>query len=212
MEKILNAAQYLFEEYKKLAGETIDQMKLHKLLYFAQRESFAITGKPLFSEELEGWKYGPVSPKVRAYFTEDGIAAPTEEPSLEGAYILKNILLEYGPIASWKLSQMSHKEQSWINARSGLGPEEVGNVPLSLEDIQRDAEKVRPYDHMWDMYYDEFEDLEAEEGGGIGRKGIPVGRRILRQQDEDYEEERPPGFGCGRAQKQRLHCTADFHH
>ena len=50
MEKILNAAQYLFEEYKKLAGETIDQMKLHKLLYFAQRESFAITGKPLFSE------------------------------------------------------------------------------------------------------------------------------------------------------------------
>ena len=109
MEKILNAAQYLFEEYKKLAVETIDQMKLHKLLYFAQRESFAITGKPLFSEELEGWKYGPVSPKVRAYFTEDGIAAPTEEPSLEGAYILKNILLEYGPIASWKLSQMSHK-------------------------------------------------------------------------------------------------------
>ena len=32
------------------------------------------------------------------------------------------------------------------------------------------------------------------------------------EQDEDYEEERPPGFGCGRAQKQRLHCTADFHH
>ena len=105
MEKILNAAQYLFEEYKKLAGETIDQMKLHKLLYFAQRESFAITGKPLFSEELEGWKYGPVSPKVRAYFTEDGIAAPTEEPSLEGAYILKNILLEYGPIASSDVPQ-----------------------------------------------------------------------------------------------------------
>ena len=58
-----------------------------------------------------------------------------------------------------------HKEQSWINARSGLAGKRLGNVPLSLEDIQRDAEKVRPYDHMWDMYYDEFEDLEAEEGG-----------------------------------------------
>ena len=114
---------------------------------------------------LLGLKFGPVSPKVRACFTEFGTAAPFHNTSLEGAYILKNILLEYGPIASWKLSQMSHKEQSWINARSGLGPEEVGNVPLSLEDIQRDAEKVRPYDHMWDMYYDEFEDLEAEEGG-----------------------------------------------
>ena len=90
----------------------------------------------------------PCLRRLRAVLTEDGIAAlPRSQAG--GRYILKNILLEYGPIASWKLSQMSHKEQSWINARSGLGPEEVGNVPLSLEDIQRDAEKVRPYDHMW---------------------------------------------------------------
>lgn len=34
MEKILNAAQYLFEEYKKLAGETIDQMKLAQAALF----------------------------------------------------------------------------------------------------------------------------------------------------------------------------------
>ena len=27
-----------------------------------------------------------------------------------------------------------------------------------MEDIIKDAEKVRPYDHIWDMYYDEFED------------------------------------------------------
>lgn len=165
MEKILNAAQYLFDEYKKMAGETIDQMKLHKLLYFAQRESFAVTGSPLFDGEMQGWKYGPVAPEVRAYFTEDGIAAPTEEPSLEAAYILKNVLLEYGPVASWKLSKISHQEQSWLNTRKGLGPEDMGNQPLSLKDIQKDAEKVRPYDHMWDMYYDEFEDLDQEEGG-----------------------------------------------
>ena len=25
-----------------------------------------------------------------------------------------------------------------------------------------DAQKVRPYDHVWDMYYDEFEDEVAE--------------------------------------------------
>ena len=24
-----------------------------------------------------------------------------------------------------------------------------------------DAKKVRPYDHVWDMYYDEFEDAEV---------------------------------------------------
>lgn len=164
MEKILNVAQYLMVEYKKMSGEIIDQMKLHKLLYFAQRESFAVTGRPLFDGELQGWKYGPVAPEVRAYFTDEGIAFPTEEPSIEAAYILKNVLLEYGPIASWKLSEISHKEISWLNTRIGLGQEDMGNRPLALEDIQKDAEKVRPYDYVWDMYYDEFEDLDEEEG------------------------------------------------
>ena len=28
-----------------------------------------------------------------------------------------------------------------------------------LEDIKEDAKKVRPYDHVWDMYYEEFEDV-----------------------------------------------------
>jgi len=28
-----------------------------------------------------------------------------------------------------------------------------------LEDIKEDAKKVRPYDYVWDMYYDEFEDV-----------------------------------------------------
>ena len=37
---------------------------------------------------------------------------------------------------------------------------ENGNQRLKLEDIREDAKKVRPYDHVWDMYYDEFEDAE----------------------------------------------------
>lgn len=32
--------------------------------------------------------------------------------------------------------------------------------PEVLEDIRKDAEKVRPYDSVWDMYYDEFDELE----------------------------------------------------
>ena len=57
MDKIINVAQYVFQEYKRVTGEVIDEMKLHKLLYFAQRESFAITDAPLFEGEFEGWKY-----------------------------------------------------------------------------------------------------------------------------------------------------------
>ncbi len=80
----------------------------------------------------------------------------------ECKYIVNNVILEYGALASWKLSELSHKEISWKNARTGLREGENGNRKLKLEDIRIDAQKVRPYDHVWDMYYDEFEDEVAE--------------------------------------------------
>ena len=76
MERIIDVAQYIYTEYKRQSGETIDEMKLHKLLYLVQRESIAITGEPMFAECFEGWKYGPVCREVRMNYTEDGMNVP----------------------------------------------------------------------------------------------------------------------------------------
>lgn len=39
---------------------------------------------------------------------------------------------------------------------------------IDIKDIEEDAKKVRPYDHVWDMYYDEFDDMDdAAEGGTL---------------------------------------------
>ena len=161
MEKIINVAQYIFNEYKRVTEEIIDEMKLQKLLYFSQRETFAILNQPLFNEVFEGWKYGPVSREIRTVFTEDGINAQTEDIKSESKYIINNIIQEYGALASWKLSALTHKETSWLNSRKGLKKEENGNVKIKMEEIREDAKKVRPYDYMWDMYYDEFEDYKV---------------------------------------------------
>ena len=158
MDKIINVAQYVFEEYKRVTGEVIDEMKLHKLLYFAQRESLAITNEPLFEGEFEGWKYGPVCKEIRNSITPDGIIDATGEISDECRYVVNNVIHQYGSLASWKLSELSHKELSWKKARAGLSEGENGSVKLLLQDIREDAKKVRPYDSIWDMYYDEFED------------------------------------------------------
>ena len=164
MEKILDVAQYIFDKYKAVTGCVVNEMKLHKLLYFSQRESFAITGNPLFEGDLQGWKFGPASPQVRLYYSNEcGILVETNAVADETAYILNNVILEYGALATWKLSALSHKEISWINARKGLAPHQNGTKNLRLEDIRDDAKKVRPYDHVWDMYYDEFDDLDKEE-------------------------------------------------
>lgn len=162
VERIIDVAQYIYDEYKRQSGEAIDEMKLHKLLYFTQRECIAITNEPMFSEVFEGWKYGPVSGIVRMCYTKDGMyVEDAREISVENAYIVKNIILQYGSLASWKLSQISHKESSWINSRKGIPEGANGNAVLKIEDIRKDAEKVRPYDSVWDMYYDEFEELEV---------------------------------------------------
>ena len=94
MEKIINVAQYVFTAYKKLSGEVIDEMKLHKLLYFAQRESLAITDNPLFDGEFEGWEYGPVCREIRGSITPDGIIDADSDISEESKYIVNNVLTQ----------------------------------------------------------------------------------------------------------------------
>jgi len=159
MDKIIDVAAYIIRKYKEVTGESFenDEMKLQKLLYFTQRESFAIIGRQAFEGTFEGWKFGPVSREVRASLYNGEIIVPTTEISEEIKYIVNNVILEYGSLASWKLSEISHKDLSWQNARRGLAPDENGSKPLKLDDIKADAAKIRPYDHVWDMYYDEFE-------------------------------------------------------
>ncbi len=164
MEKILNVAKYIFEKYNSISNEKVDEMKLHKLLYFSQRESLALTNEPLFNESFRGWKYGPVSCDVRMNYTNDGILnGDSSQVSDSTKYIVNNVILEYGIYSSWKLSEISHEEVSWKNSRKGLSAQDHGNNELLLDDIRKDASKVRPYDHIWDMYYDEFEDAEVTE-------------------------------------------------
>lgn len=50
---------------------------------------------------------------------------------------------------------------TWKNSRKGLKKDDNGRVLISIDDIRKDAEKIRPYDSVWDMYYDEFDDAEV---------------------------------------------------
>ncbi|MBR1860486.1 MAG: DUF4065 domain-containing protein [Lachnospiraceae bacterium] len=159
MARAIDVAQAIYKEYKAISGKNIDEMKLHKLLYLSQRESLAITNKPLFPENFEGWKYGPVCREVRNCYTEDGMYSDEiNEILAEEQYIVKNVVIQYGALESWKLSELSHKEISWRNARKGIPEGQNGSRILLLDDIRKDAQKIRPYDSIWDMYYDEFQE------------------------------------------------------
>ncbi len=41
-----------------------------------------------------------------------------------------------------------------------LTSKEIAESDLRVELMIKESQNARPYDHIWDMYYDEFEDLE----------------------------------------------------
>ena len=46
MEDVMNVAAYITNRYLVEYNQPIDEMKLHKLMYFAQRESFIQANQP----------------------------------------------------------------------------------------------------------------------------------------------------------------------
>lgn len=143
MEKTMCVAKALFDMYYKQSGEYMDEMKMHKLMYFAQRESLMYHNELLFDGSFYGWKYGPVLKAIRSAYKSDGpnvlLSNEFEKVSDKTIKLLQSVLERYGSLSSWKLSSLSHKEFSWKKARKGLNPSDDGDVELSLDAMRVDA-------------------------------------------------------------------------
>ncbi|RMD63362.1 MAG: DUF4065 domain-containing protein, partial [Planctomycetota bacterium] len=66
------ARYLLYLASKSKEPELITNLRLQKLLYYAQGWSLALRGEPLFDETLEAWKHGPVAPSVYHIFKTHG--------------------------------------------------------------------------------------------------------------------------------------------
>lgn len=71
MQPALFVANYIIE-YSNEKGYPINNLRLQKILYFANARSLVDTGKPLFNEAMEKWKYGPVVPAVYHEYKQYG--------------------------------------------------------------------------------------------------------------------------------------------
>jgi len=57
-----DVARYFLTLMSEENGDLISNLKLQKLVYYAQGSSLALWGNPLFSEKIEAWLHGPVIP------------------------------------------------------------------------------------------------------------------------------------------------------
>ncbi len=139
------AASYIYDRYLMETRGEIDEMKLHKLLYLAQREALVMLGKPMFPEQFEAWKYGPVMVCIREQYKYRRFQDYNKLPCGVGEFlpVFDSIFEKYAHNDSWSLSDLTHCELSWQNARRGCAPEDQSNALLDIEDIRKDAERIK---------------------------------------------------------------------
>ena len=105
-------------------AEDISNLKLQKLLYYAQGAVLAITGDPLFDDCIVAWEHGPVVIDVYHKYKGNGRNGipfnddePSEEYTEEEQSILESVYEEFGQYSAWKLRNMTHKETPWLSTK-----------------------------------------------------------------------------------------------
>jgi len=107
-------------------GDGISNLKLQKLVYYAQGFYIAIHDKALFNDaHIEAWTHGPVSPPLYHQYKEFGsnpIPAPLnfDESTLkeDELDIIKEVFEVFGQFSAWKLRNMTHEEAPWLENES----------------------------------------------------------------------------------------------
>lgn len=100
-------------------ADSISNLKLQKLLYYAQGCYLAITDETLFDEEILAWKHGPVVNEVYQEYKhcksngipDDEIEIIKVDPKTEN--ILNQVYNVFGQYSAWGLRNMTHNEKPW---------------------------------------------------------------------------------------------------
>lgn len=146
MENVLVVAKTLYQEYFNKLHKKMDEMKMHKLMYFIQRESLMYNNDILFNEDFLGWKFGPVLLSIRNEYKKlypfNDINGTVSDNAKK---IIDSVLTRYGSLSSWKLSTLSHDEFSWKRSRDNLKASDNGNVKLNIIAMKIDAIKELSY-------------------------------------------------------------------
>ena len=124
-------------------ASTMTNMKAQKLLYYSQSLHLALYSKPLFDEQIQAWRLGPVCPPAyREYCKFEAEQLPFPNRSTLGNIpkdvvdLLEKVWTHCGERDAFDLSRETHQELPWIKARNGLPPDARSTEPLLASDME----------------------------------------------------------------------------
>jgi uncharacterized phage-associated protein len=125
---VANYFLYKAQEATEEDQELISNLKLQKLVYYAQGLHLAINGEPLFLDRIEAWTYGPVVTELYHYYKEHGSNGIRADEKFNPSHIdedtkkfLDEVYEVFGQFSAIRLMNLAHSDKCWIDA--GIGNE-----------------------------------------------------------------------------------------
>jgi uncharacterized phage-associated protein len=123
------------------SGALITNLKLQKVLYYAQGWHLGLFGCPLFDDDFQAWVHGPAIPHVYGEykkFSFQPINKAAQKPafSIETEKFLNDLGQVILPIDAYELELATHREAPWIKARNGLPPDASSKNIIEKESMR----------------------------------------------------------------------------
>lgn len=138
-------AEHLIKKMNALDEGDVSNMKLQKLLWFAQKTCFDLSGRPLFEDDFQAWQYGPVVPSVYSTYAvfgrnhiSDNYLNEIEDISDFDDHVLNLTIETYKIYSAIGLMKLSHKDHLYKEAY-----EKGCKHPIHFKDIVSESNKRR---------------------------------------------------------------------
>jgi uncharacterized phage-associated protein len=140
MATVFDVAKHILEQQ----NSDMTVMKLQKLVYYSQAWHVVWDENALFENEIQAWANGPVTVdlynahrglfKITAQSLENGASTNLNANEIE---TINKVLSYYGDKSAQWLSDLTHMEAPWIQARERAGVSEghICQEVISLADM-----------------------------------------------------------------------------
>lgn len=129
----------------------LTNLKLQKILYYAQGWYLANFNRPLFNDPIQAWRFGPAIHSIYRAFSKYGSLPIREEITADelkdinphDKTFLDKIWDTYKLYSGTDLIQSTHKERPWMETREDIKRGGSSDTEISLATIKAYFEELK---------------------------------------------------------------------
>lgn len=139
----LEIAKYIISKCFK-EGAPVTNLRLQKLLYFIQLESYKRNFRLMFDDDMYAWQFGPVVPDVYYEYNMYGgspilLNYDNLDIQLNDRILINRVIKENNNTPIWQLVNNTHKEGGpWAITIDKFGLRTVIEKKLIMKEAERD--------------------------------------------------------------------------